>query len=366
MHDFDIGESHPSFETDQSETTASPSAPKPTLPAEETVNAVDAYIDKKNFLLDPTRTNLWELYQKHKKCFWTEDEVNIYQDSHDWKELDNQEQQFIKTVLAFFSQSDAIVVDNLLERFLKDSEGYTEAQYFYMYQAMAENVHTETYTKLIRGIIQDVHEREEMLDAIHTMPVVREKAEWAIKWIVNQSSSFATRLVAFTIVEGIFFSGSFAAIFWLKQYFPGKMPGLVFSNELISRDEGIHTKFGYEFYKYISKDEGRLPPLTVQRMVNEAVELEKRFFQEAIPHNLKGMNSELMGKYIEMVADFLLENLGYDKLYLTDNPFTWMNNISIEGKSNFFERRVGEYQKVSLSATAVNQSIWDDQDNDNF
>jgi ribonucleotide reductase beta subunit family protein with ferritin-like domain len=285
---------------------------------------------------------LWDMYKKHIASFWTVEEINFSRDQKDWATLTPKEQRFIKHVLAFFAASDGIVMENLAVRFLSDVS-IPEARNFYAFQIASESIHSECYSLLIDTYIKDPAEKTHLFHAMNTMPAVASKATWAITWI-SSSKSFATRLLAFAIVEGVFFSGSFCAIFWLKKR--GKMPGLTFSNELISRDEGLHVSFACLMYSMVAAED-KLPTSQVHDMVGRAVSIEKLFVCDAIPVELIGMNSSLMSQYIEYVADHLLLTLGYPKLYQSSNPFEWMEMISLTGKTNFFERPVGEYQRAA-------------------
>lgn len=285
--------------------------------------------------------DLWTMYKQAEASFWTIEEVDLSQDMNDWEKLKPEERHFISHVLAFFAASDGIVVENLLERFAREVQ-VTEARCFYGFQIAIENIHSEMYSQLIETLIRDTHEKNKLFHAIETLPCVKKKAEWALRWI--QHPSFAKRLVAFAAVEGIFFSGSFAAIFWLKKR--GLMPGLTFSNELISRDEGLHCDFAcLVFNKYI---QNKPTPEEIQEILADAVKIELEFLTEALPVSLIGMNCKLMKQYIEFVANRLLLELGCEKMYQAENPFDFMENISLEGKTNFFEKRVGEYQKCNV------------------
>jgi ribonucleoside-diphosphate reductase subunit M2 len=292
---------------------------------------------------------VWEMYKKHEASFWTAEEIDLSQDNKDWETLTDSEQHFIKHVLAFFAASDGIVLENLASQFSCEVQ-IPEARAFYGFQMAMENIHSETYSLLIEQYIKDPVEKDRIFDAIHTMPAVREKAEWAVQWM-QKDNSFAERVLAFAAVEGILFSGSFCAIYWLKKR--GLMPGLTFSNELISRDEGLHTEFACLLYSML---QNRLPDSVVHHVIKGAVDTERQFICEALSCDLIGMNSELMTKYIEFVADRLLTALGHPKLYGSSNPFDWMELISLQGKTNFFEKRVGEYQKAGVMASATESS----------
>lgn len=283
--------------------------------------------------------DIWNLYKKAVSTFWTVEEINLSKDKEDWNKLNKDEKYFIKNILAFFASSDGIVMENLVERFMNEIQ-IAEARSFYSYQIFNENIHSETYSLLIDTYIDDQNEKNHLLKAIDNHPIVKLKADWAIKWIADKQSSFAKRLVAFAIVEGIFFSGSFCAIYWLKKR--GLMAGLTFSNELISRDEGLHTDFAVLLY---SKLKHKLPINEFNCIINEAVNIEIEFITKSLPCKLIGMNSDLMSEYIKFVADRLCTQLGYKKIYNVNNPFDFMELISLRPKSNFFEIRVGEYQK---------------------
>eukprot|EP00240_Pyramimonas_obovata_P005720 CAMPEP_0118957886 /NCGR_PEP_ID=MMETSP1169-20130426/62338_1 /TAXON_ID=36882 /ORGANISM="Pyramimonas obovata, Strain CCMP722" /LENGTH=336 /DNA_ID=CAMNT_0006905989 /DNA_START=109 /DNA_END=1119 /DNA_ORIENTATION=+ len=289
---------------------------------------------------------VWEMYKKAEASFWTAEEVDLSDDLKHWSSLNDDEQYFIKNVLAFFAASDGIVLENLGVRFMKEVQ-IQEARAFYGFQIAIENIHSEMYSLLIDTYISDSEEKNRLFRAIHTVPCVKKKAEWALKW-VESSSNFATRLVAFACIEGIFFSGSFCSIYWLKKR--GLMPGLTFSNELISRDEGLHTDFACLLYTMM---ENKLDEATIHEIVMDAVEIEKEFVTESLPVDLVGMNSRLMQQYIEFVADRLVMALGYDKIFNATNPFDWMELISLQGKTNFFEKRVGEYQKSGVMSSLV-------------
>lgn len=290
----------------------------------------------------------WEMYKKQEASFWTAEEIDLAQDVKDWVNLNENEQHFIKYVLAFFAASDGIVLENLAAKFLKEVQ-VPEIRSFYAFQILMENVHSETYSLLIDEYIRDPKEKDILFEAISYIPAVKSKAEWAIKWI-NQSNSFAERLIGFCAVEGILFSGSFCAIFWMKKR--GLMPGLTFSNELISRDEGLHADFGCLLYSLLQH---KLPETHVQNIIREAVAVERSFICDSLPVDLIGMNSRLMSEYIEFVADRLLASLGVAKIFHSTNPFPWMDLISLQGKTNFFEKRVGEYQKAGVMANQDEQ-----------
>jgi ribonucleoside-diphosphate reductase subunit M2 len=296
----------------------------------------------KRFVMFPIQyPQVWEMYKKHEASFWTAEEIDLSQDNKDWETLSASEQHFIKHVLAFFAASDGIVNENLMAQFSTEVQ-IPEARAFYGFQIAMENIHSETYSLLIEQYIKEPAEKEMVFDAMHTMPAVEEKAQWAVQWM-NHENSFAERLVAFACVEGILFSGSFCAIYWLKKR--GLMPGLTFSNELISRDEGLHAEFACLLYGMLQH---KLPEDVVHEIVRGAVKTERQFICEALSCDLIGMNSDLMTRYIEFVADRLLTALGHSKLFGASNPFDWMELISLQGKTNFFEKRVGEYQKAGV------------------
>ncbi|MED6123968.1 hypothetical protein PIB30_054553 [Stylosanthes scabra] len=287
---------------------------------------------------------IWEMYKKAEASFWTAEEVDLSGDLRHWDSLTDGERHFITHVLAFFAASDGIVLENLAGRFMKEVQ-VSEARAFYGFQIAIENIHSEMYSLLLETYIKDSTEKNRLFHAIETVPCVKKKAEWALCWI-DGSESFAERIVAFACVEGIFFSGSFCSIFWLKKR--GLMPGLTFSNELISRDEGLHCDFACLLYSLLKK---KLPEERVKGIVKDAVVIEREFVCDALPCALVGMNGELMSQYIEFVADRLLVALGCKKVYNAQNPFDWMELISLQGKTNFFEKRVGEYQKASVMSS---------------
>lgn len=299
--------------------------------------------NKDRFVLFPIKhDDIWQWYKKSEASFWTAEEIDLQQDLNDWEnKLNDNERYFIKHVLAFFAASDGIVNENLAENFLHEVQ-YTEAKFFYGFQIAMENIHSETYSLLIDTYIKNTEEKNKLFNAIETMDCVKKKADWALRWI--DEGSFAERLIAFAAVEGIFFSGSFCSIFWLKKR--GLMPGLSFSNELISRDEGMHCDFACLLYTKHLKH--KLPEQQVKDIILDAVEIEKEFILEALPVKLIGMNSEMMSQYIEFVADRLLSELGIEKVFNTKNPFDFMELISLQGKTNFFEKRVAEYQKAGV------------------
>lgn len=294
------------------------------------------------FVILPIKYNdMWKMYKEQMACFWTAEEIDLASDLKDWQNLTDNERHFIKHVLAFFAASDGIVLENLAQRFMTEIQ-VPEARCFYGFQMMMENIHSETYSLLIDTYIQDTAEKEFLFTAIDNIPSVAKKAEWALRWI-SSDVTYAERIIAFACVEGIFFSGSFCAIFWLKKR--GLMPGLTFSNELISRDEGMHTDFACLIYKHLNN---KISNETIYEIVCNAVTIEMQFVQESLPVELIGMNSTLMAQYIQFVADRLLFALGVPKFYKVENPFEWMEMISLQGKTNFFEKRVGEYQKAGV------------------
>ena len=311
--------------------------------------AFQDYIEESEPMLLPTMSrytvfpieheNLWALYKKAQMSNWTAEEVDMSADMEDWKSLSDNERHFITYILAFFAGSDGIVFENINNNFA-DEVQYTEARSFYAYQVHNEMVHGETYSKLIDKYIRDSSEKKKLFDAITTIDPIKRKADWALKWF-DKSRPFAERLLAFACVEGIFFSGSFCAIFWLKKR--GLMPGLCFSNELISRDEGLHLEFALELFKMLKNKPSED---IIYEIVREAVEIEKSFIIEALPCSLIGMNATKMSEYIEYVADRLLKQAGFNKIWNTQNPFDFMENISLDGKTNFFEKRVGDYGKI--------------------
>lgn len=296
--------------------------------------------NKSRFVMFPLKYHdIWEKYKTAEHSFWTAEEIDLAQDLTDWNDkLNADEKHYIKNVLAFFAASDGIVNENLAENFLKEVQ-YAEAKSFYGFQIAIENIHSETYSLLIDTYIKDEDEKHRLFNAIETVPSVKKKADWALKWI--ESDSFAERLIAFAAVEGIFFSGSFCSIFWLKKR--GLMPGLAFSNELISRDEGLHCEFACLLHnKYV---QNKVSPERITQIITEAVEIEKEFVTDSLPVSLIGMNAKLMQQYIEFVADYWLVELGCKKVFNVDNPFDFMDMLSLQNKGNFFEKRVSEYQK---------------------
>jgi ribonucleoside-diphosphate reductase beta chain len=304
------------------------------------------------FVLFPIEHNdLWKFYKQSEASFWTAEEIDLGQDVSDWEnKLNSDEQHFVKNVLAFFAASDGIVNENLATNFVNEVQ-YTEAKFFYGFQIMMENIHSETYSLLIDTLIKDKEEQNHLFNAIDTIPAIKKKADWALKWI--SSESFIDRLIAFAAVEGIFFSGSFCSIFWLKKR--GLLPGLTFSNELISRDEGMHCDFACHLYN--NHIENKVPESRIKEIICGALEIEKEFILEALPVRLIGMNSDLMAQYLEFVTDRLLSALGCPKVYNSENPFDFMQNIALQGKTNFFEKRVAEYQKAGVNKTTEAEDL---------
>lgn len=300
-------------------------------------------INKNRFTIYPIEyEDIWKMYKKAVASFWTVEEVSLSKDLKDWNLLSKHEQHFLSYILAFFASSDGIVNENLVERLYSEIQ-IPEARCFYGFQIMIENIHSEMYSILIDTYITDSAEKKKMFNAIKHIPSVKNKADWALKWIHDENNCFTDRLIAFAAVEGIFFSGSFAVIFWFKKR--GLLPGLSYSNELISRDEGLHTDFACLLFKHINK---KPPQAKILSIIKEAVNLELEFFSESLPVHLIGMNVKLMQQYIEFVADRLLLELGLNKHYFSKNPFDFMENISVEGKTNFFEKKVSEYQKCNI------------------
>ena len=294
--------------------------------------------DDNRYVMFPIQDQeIWQMYKKQVDCFWRAEEIDLSKDISHWENLNKDEKYFISMILAFFAASDGIVLENLAARFMGEVQS-SEARAFYGFQIAMENIHSETYSLLIDTYIKDREEKSMLFQAIQNYPCIKKKADWAIKWIQDKRSSFATRLIAFACIEGIFFSGAFCSIYWLKKR--GLMPGLTFSNELISRDEALHTEFAVLLYSKLNK---KVSKQKVIEIIKEAVEIEKEFICDALPCRLIGMNSDLMCQYIEFVADRLIVQLGHEKVYNTKNPFDFMDMISIEGKTNFFEKRVAEY-----------------------
>ena len=299
--------------------------------------------NKDRFVIFPIKHHdLWEWYKKCEASFWTAEEIDLHQDLTDWKtKLNDDERYFIKHILAFFAASDGIVNENLAENFVNEVQ-YSEAKFFYGFQIMMENIHSETYSLLIDTYVKDDAEKDKLFNAIETFPAIKKKADWALKWI--ESDSFAERLIAFAGVEGIFFSGAFCSIFWVKKR--GLMPGLTFSNELISRYEGVHCDYAVHLHN--NHLVNKVPKERITEILTDALEIEKEFITESLPVSLIGMNAKLMTQYLEFVTDRLLVELNCDKVYNSTNPFEFMDMISLQGKTNFFEKRVSEYQKAGV------------------
>ncbi|KDN56743.1 ribonucleotide-diphosphate reductase subunit beta [Flavobacterium seoulense] len=299
--------------------------------------------NKNRFVIFPIKHHdIWEWYKKMEASFWTAEEIDLSQDLHDWNnKLNSDEKYFIKHILAFFAASDGIVNENLAENFVNEVQ-YAEAKFFYGFQIMMENIHSETYSLLIDTYVKDEKEKDELFNALDVFPAIRKKADWALRWI--ESDSFAERLIAFAAVEGIFFSGAFCSIYWLKKR--GLMPGLTFSNELISRDEGVHCDFAVHLHNHhlINK----VPKDRIKEIIVDALNIEREFITESLPVSLIGMNAGLMTQYLEFVTDRLLVELGCERVYNTANPFDFMDMISLQGKTNFFEKKVSEYQKAGV------------------
>ena len=303
--------------------------------------------DDKRFVMFPIEhQDIWEMYKKQVDCFWRAEEIDLSKDMNHWLTLSNQEQYFISMILAFFAASDGIVLENLGVRFMNEVQ-VAEARAFYGFQIAMENIHSQTYSLLIDTYIKNPEEKNKLFNGIENFPCIKKKADWAQKWIGDKRGSFATRLIAFACVEGIMFSGAFCSIYWLKKR--GLMPGLTFSNELISRDEALHTEFAILLYKKLLK---KVSKNKVYEIIKEAVTIETEFICDALPCRLIGMNAELMTQYIQFVADRLVVQLGYDKIYNANNPFSWMELISLEGKSNFFESRVSDYALANKTVTS--------------
>jgi len=301
--------------------------------------------DDNRFVMFPIKHNdIWEMYKKQVDCFWRAEEIDLSKDLTNWESLNGDEKHFISMILAFFAASDGIVLENLASRFMSEIQ-VSEARAFYGFQIAMENIHSETYSLLIETYIKNSEEKHKLFNAIENYPCIKKKSDWAQKWIHDNRSSFATRLIAFACVEGIFFSGAFCSIYWLKKR--GLMPGLTFSNELISRDEALHCEFAVLLYSKLIK---KMNKSRVHEIIKEAVEIETEFICEALPCRLIGMNSQMMTQYIQFVADRLCLQLGYDKIYNVTNPFDFMELISLEGKTNFFERKVGEYGLANKSS----------------
>ena len=311
--------------------------------------------DDKRFVMFPIKyDDIWAMYKKQVDCFWRPEEIDLSKDLDDWAKLNDDEKHFISMILAFFAASDGIVLENLAQRFMSDVQ-ISEARAFYGFQIAMENIHSESYSLLIETYIKDKEQKHKLFNAIENYPCIKKKSDWAQKWIHDNRSSFATRLVAFACIEGIFFSGAFSSIFWLKKR--GLMPGLTFSNELISRDEALHCEFAILLY---SKLEKKLPKAKIHDIIKECVEIEIEFICEALPCRLIGMNSELMGQYIQFVADRLCVQLGYPKIYNVANCLDYMEMISLESKTNFFEKRLGEYALANVNKTDADFDFTDE------
>ncbi|WP_075340526.1 ribonucleotide-diphosphate reductase subunit beta [Tenacibaculum agarivorans] len=310
--------------------------------------------NKDRFVIFPIQHNdLWDWYKKQQACFWTAEEIDLHQDLDDWNnKLTDDERYFIKHILAFFAASDGIVNENLAENFVNEVQ-YSEAKFFYGFQIMMENIHSETYSLLIDTYIKKDEEKNQLFKAIEVFPAIKKKADWALKWI--ESDSFAERLIAFAAVEGIFFSGSFCSIFWLKKR--GLLPGLTFSNELISRDEGMHCDFAVHLHNNHLKN--KVSKERIKEIIISALDIEREFITESLPVSLIGMNAKLMTQYLEFVTDRLLLEFGCEKEYNSTNPFDFMEMISLEGKTNFFEKRVSEYQKAGVKSGGTGSISFD-------
>ena len=310
--------------------------------------------NKDRFVIFPIQHNdLWEWYKKQQACFWTAEEIDLSVDVTDWEnKLTDDERYFIKHVLAFFAASDGIVNENLAENFVNEVQ-YSEAKFFYGFQIMMENIHSETYSLLIDTYVKNEEEKDRLFKAIEIFPAIKKKADWALKWI--ESDSFAERLIAFAAVEGIFFSGSFCSIFWLKKR--GLLPGLAFSNELISRDEGMHCDFAVHLHNHHIVN--KVPKSRIKEIIIDALSIEREFITESLPVSLIGMNATLMTQYLEFVTDRLLLEFGCEKEYEATNPFDFMEMISLEGKTNFFEKRVSEYQKAGVKSGGTGSISFD-------
>mgnify|MGYP003685739521 FL=1 len=305
--------------------------------------------NENRFVLFPIKHNkIWDMVKKQQACFWIAEEIDLSKDIEDWNKLNNNERHFIKNILAFFAGSDGIVLENLVLNFFSEIQ-IPEVRSFYSFQIMMESTHSETYSLLIDKYIADADEKHKTFNAITFSPAIKKKADWAVKWIDSKTSTFTIRLVAFAIVEGLFFSGAFCSIYWLKKR--GLLPGLTFSNELISRDEGMHTEFAVLLYSMI---QNKLSQDEIYTIFKEAVAIEKEFIMDSIPCNLLGMNVHMMSEYIEFVADRLIVQLGYTKLFNTSNPFDFMELISLNSKTNFFEKRVSEYSLGAITKEEEN------------
>ncbi|XP_014103066.1 ribonucleoside-diphosphate reductase subunit M2 [Bactrocera oleae] len=329
---------------------------KPAAPFDATIEPLLKENPRRFVIMPIEYPDIWQMYKKAEASFWTVEEVDLSKDMDDWARLTDNERHFISHVLAFFAASDGIVNENLVERFSQEVQ-VTEARCFYGFQIAMENVHSEMYSILIDTYIKDSKQRNYLFNAIETMPAVKRKADWALAWISSKSANFGERVIAFAAVEGIFFSGSFASIFWLKKR--GLMPGLTFSNELISRDEGLHCDFACLMFQHLIQKPSNE---RIVEIISEAVTIEQEFLTDALPVNLIGMNCKLMSDYIEFVADRLLVELGVGKIYNTPNPFSFMELISLDGKTNFFEKKVGEYQKWGVTANRMDNVFTLDAD----
>jgi ribonucleoside-diphosphate reductase subunit M2 len=311
--------------------------------------------DDNRFVMFPIKyDDIWQMYKKQIDCFWRAEEIDLSKDLDNWNSLNQDEKYFISMILAFFAASDGIVLENLASRFMNDVQ-ISEARAFYGFQIAMENIHSQVYSLLIETYIKDKEEKHKLFNAIEHFPCIKKKSDWAQKWINDNRSSFATRLVAFACIEGIFFSGAFCSIYWLKKR--GLMPGLTFSNELISRDEALHCEFAVLLYSKLLK---KVDKARINEIIKEAVDIEIEFICEALPCKLIGMNADLMTQYIKFVADRLAVQLGYKKIYGVENCFPWMELISLEGKTNFFEKRVGEYALATVTGKEVAFDITED------
>ncbi|MDP4616359.1 MAG: ribonucleotide-diphosphate reductase subunit beta [Schleiferiaceae bacterium] len=309
--------------------------------------------NKNRFVIFPIQhSDIWQWYKKQEASFWTAEEIDLHQDVVDWKKLSDDERYFLKHILAFFAASDGIVNENLAENFVNEVQ-YSEAKFFYGFQIMMENIHSEMYSLLIDTLVDNDSEKDELFNALERFPAIKKKADWALRWI--ESDSFAERLIAFAAVEGIFFSGAFCSIFWMKKR--GLLPGLATSNEFISRDEGLHRDFACHLHN--NHLVNKVSQERITQILSEALEIEREFITESLPVNLIGMNSKLMSEYLEFVTDHLLETLNCPKVYNTANPFDFMDMISLEGKTNFFEKRVSEYKKAGVGEEQSDHNIDD-------
>jgi ribonucleoside-diphosphate reductase beta chain len=309
--------------------------------------------NKNRFVIFPIQhSDIWQWYKKQEASFWTAEEIDLHQDVVDWKKLSDDERYFLKHILAFFAASDGIVNENLAENFVNEVQ-YSEAKFFYGFQIMMENIHSEMYSLLIDTLVDNDSEKDELFNALERFPAIKKKADWALRWI--DSESFAERLIAFAAVEGIFFSGAFCSIFWMKKR--GLLPGLATSNEFISRDEGLHRDFACHLHN--NHLVNKVPQERIVQILSEALDIEREFITESLPVNLIGMNSKLMSEYLEFVTDHLLETLNCPKVYNTANPFDFMDMISLEGKTNFFEKRVSEYKKAGVGEEQSDHNIDD-------